>query len=194
MQPPNLLARIRASRRTSLLVFAATLAALVVTAIWFNATRSQLARAYQQVDAQGRALAEAHLREREATLAVDYARSADRLLDEVQRRGLTPQQWGERLVRLNQVQMNREESVALLASLGRDGQRLFGARTFEVAVTTPGDGLFTAPAWSERGPAPLQLSIDGNLLFRTDVLPGPALAQPVADSAATPASAEDPRL
>lgn len=194
MQPPNLLARIRASRRTSLLVFAATLAALVVTAIWFNATRSQLARAYQQVDAHGHALAQAQLHEREAALGVEYARSASQLLEEVQRRGLTPPQWGERLVRLNQVQMSREESVALLASLERNGQRLFGANHFEVAVTSPDDGLFNAPAWSERGPAPLQLSIDGNLLFRTDALPGPAMVPAGSDTTATPASAEDPRL
>ena len=179
MNPPDLLARIRASRRTSLLVFAATLAALVITAVWFTSARSQLAGAYQQVDRQSRALAEAQLRLREARLQVDYATSANQLLDQVVAHGLTPRQWGERLVRLNQAQMGREDTVALLASLTRTPERLFGARTFELSVTHPDDGLFTVPAWNERGPAPLQLSIDGSLLFRTD-MPAGAPVPPVA--------------
>lgn len=168
MNPPNLLARIRASRRTSLLVFAGALAALVITAVWFISTRSQLARAYQQVDAQSRALNEARVREQEAQLQVEYANSARQLLDEVQRRGLTPRQWGERLIRLNQTQMGREEAAALLESLNRNPDRIFGASGFELSVTTPSDGLFTPPPWSERGPPPLQLSMDGSVLFRTD--------------------------
>lgn len=168
MNPPNLLARIRASRRTSLLVFAGALAALVITAVWFNATRSQLARAYQQVDAQSRALNETNVREQEALLQVEYASSAHQLLGEVERRGLTPLQWGERLVRLNQTQMGREEAAALLASLQRNPDRIFGASLFELSVTSPSDGLFTPPPWSERGAPPLQISIDGSVLFRTD--------------------------
>lgn len=168
MNPPNLLARIRASRRTSLLVFAGALMALVITAVWFMSTRNQLSRAYQQVDAQSRALNEASVREQEAVLQVEYAGSARQLLAEVERRGLTPLQWGERLVRLNQTQMGREETAALLASLQRNPDRIFGASVFELSVTVPGDGLFTAPPWSERGAPPLQLSIDGSVLFRTD--------------------------
>ena len=180
MNPPDLLARIRASRRTSLLVFAGALAALVLTAVWFISSRSHLARAYQQVDAQGRALADAQVREQEARLRVEYADSARQLLSDVQRRGLTPRQWGERLVRLNQTPMSREETVALIASISRNPDRIFGARSFELSVTTPTDGLFTAPAWSERGPAPLQLSIDGSVLFRTDAVPLPAEVAPAA--------------
>ena len=168
MNPPNLLARIRASRRTSLLVFSGALMALVITAVWFISTRNQLARAYQQVDAQSQALNEANVHEQQALLQVEYASSARRLLAEVERRGLTPRQWGERLVRLNQSQMGREEAAALLASLHRNPDRIFGASVFELSVTAPSDGLFTAPPWSERGAPPLQLSIDGSVLFRTD--------------------------
>jgi|GEM_PF-5984338 len=80
MKLPSVLARLRRSRRASLTVFAATLAALVVAAVWFVGARSALAEAYARLGHRNQALAEAQVREQEAQLRVDYARSARELV------------------------------------------------------------------------------------------------------------------
>ena len=97
MNAPLLLARLRQSRRTSLTVFAITLAALVVTAVWFISARSSLAEAYARLGDRNQALAEAQVREQEAQLRVEYARSARELLTAAQAHGLQPQATRRRL-------------------------------------------------------------------------------------------------
>jgi len=167
MNVPSLLARLRQSRRTSLAFFAITLAALVVTAVWFISARSSLAEAYFQLGNRREALAEAQVREREAQLRVEYARSARELLAVAQANGLEPDAWGERLINLRQSQMSREDTAALLGAVTRSGDRMFGAEAFELSVTHPDEGLFDAPMLSERAPAPLSLTLRGSTLFRT---------------------------
>ena len=176
MRPPSLLARLRHSRRASLLLFTATLATLVAAAIWFVNARSALAAAYQQLGERNQALAEAQVREQEAQLRVDYARSSQELLRTVQANGLQPEAWGERLINLRQSQMSREDATAVLAAVTRGSDRMFGAEAFELSVTHPDEGLFQAPAAnSDRAPAPLQLTLRGAILFRTGVADAAAL-------------------
>jgi hypothetical protein len=167
MNVPSLLARLRQSRRTSLTVFAITLAALVVTAAWFISARSSLAEAYALLGNRREALAEAEIREQEAQLRVEYARSARELLAAAQANGLEPEAWGERLINLRQSQMSREDTAALLGAVTRGSDRMFGAEAFELSVTHPDEGLFDAPAISDRAPAPLSLTLRGSTLFRT---------------------------
>ena len=176
MNAPLLLARLRQSRRTSLTVFAITLAALVVTAVWFISARSSLAEAYARLGDRNQALAEAQVREQEAQLRVEYARSARELLTTAQAHGLQPEAWGERLINLRQSQMSREDATAVLAAVTRGSDRMFGAEAFELSVTHPDEGLFQAPATnSDRAPAPLQLTLRGAILFRTGVADAAAL-------------------
>ena len=167
MNVPSLLARLRQSRRTSLTFFAITLAALVVTAVWFISARSSLAEAYAQLGNRRQALVEAEVREQEAQLRVEFARSARELLTAVQANGLEPDAWGERLINLRQSQMSREDTAALLGAVTRGSDRMFGAEAFELSVTHPDEGLFDAPALSDRAPAPLSLTLRGSTLFRT---------------------------
>jgi hypothetical protein len=167
MNLPSLLARLRQSRRASLTFFAITLAALVVAAAWFISARSSLAQAYFQLGNRREALAEAEIREREAQLRVEYARSARELLAVAQANGLEPEAWGERLINLRQSQMGREDIAALLGAVTRGSDRMFGAEAFELSVTHPDEGLFNAPSVSDRAPAPLSLTLRGSTLFRT---------------------------
>ena len=167
MNAPLLLARLRQSRRTSLTVFAITLAALVVTAVWFISARASLAEAYARLGDRNQALAEAQVREQEAQLRVEYARSARELLTAAQAHGLQPDAWGERLINLRQSQMGREDAASLLGAVTRSSERMFGAEAFELSVTHPEEGLFDAPPPSDRAPAPLSLTLRGAILFRT---------------------------
>ncbi len=173
MRPPSLLARLRHSRRASLLLFTATLATLVVAAIWFVNARSALAAAYQQLGERNQALSEAQVREQETRLRVDYADSARQLLAAAQAQGLSPDAWGERLINLRQSQMSREEALPLLATVQRAHDRMFGAEAFELSVSHPEEGLFDAPTAADRKPAPLMLTLRGSLLFQTAGAPAP---------------------
>jgi len=167
MNAPLLLARLRQSRRSSLLVFAVTLAALVVTAVWFLAARSALADAYGRLGDRSQALGEAQVREQEAQLRVEYARSARELITAAQAHGLQPEAWGERLINLRQSQMSREDTANLLTAVTRGPDRMFGAESFELSVTHPDEGLFDPPPPGDRAPAPLSLTLRGAILFRT---------------------------
>lgn len=167
MRASLLLARLRDSRRISLLLFAATLATLVVAAVWFVNARSTLAEAYQRLGDRNQALSEARVREQEARLRVDYAESARQLLAAARSHGLAPDAWGERLINLRQNQMTREEALPLLATVQRAPDRMFGAEAFELSVSHPDEGLFDPPGSSERKPAPLTLTLRGSLLFQT---------------------------
>ncbi|MCG8277696.1 hypothetical protein [Stenotrophomonas sp. NLF4-10] len=181
MNLPPLLSRLRQSRRSSLTVFGITLAALVITAVWFLSARSALAEAYAQLGERKQALAEAQVREQEAQLRVDHAHSSHALLDAAQANGLQPEAWGERLINLRQSQMSREDTAAVLGAVTRSGDRMFGAEAFELSVTHPDEGLFDAPVVSDRAPAPLQLTLRGAILFRTgatDAAPLPAGVAP----------------
>lgn len=167
MRPALLLARLRDSRRLSLLLFAATLATLVIAAIWFVNARSALADAYQRLGDRRQSLSETKVREQETRLRVDYANSSRQLLASARAHGLAPDIWGERLINLRQSQMSREEALPLLATVQRAPDRLFGAEAFEIAVTHPDEGLFDPPDSADRKPAPLSLTLRGSLLFQT---------------------------
>ncbi len=175
MKASALLSRLRQSRRTSLLMFAITLGALVVAAAWFLGARSALAEAYQRLGNRNLALSEAQVREQEARLRVEYAESAEHLLVAAQAHGLQPDAWGERLINLRQSQMSREDAASLLGAVARDSDRMFGAEAFELSVTHPDEGLFDTPQAADRAPAPLSLTLRGSLLFRTAATGGAVL-------------------
>lgn len=162
-----LFTRLRDSRRTSLLLFAATLGALVLAAAWFVNARSGLAEAYQRLGTANQRLSEARVQEQEARLRVEYAKSSRELLASARSHGLVPEAWGERLINLRQSQMDREEALPLLATLERTHDRMFGADTFEISVTHPDEGLFNPPDAADRRPSPLVLTLRGSLLFQT---------------------------
>ena len=167
MKAPSLLARLRQSRRISLMVFAVSLLALVASAVWFISARSQLAEAYNQLGNRKQAMAEAQVREQEAQLKAEQAASARELLTVANGHGLRTDSWGERLVSMAQSQVSRADAAALLASISRNGDQVFGPQHFEVSVTHPQEGLFDVPSGTDRVPAPLMLSIRGSVLFRT---------------------------
>ncbi len=167
MMPSVLLARLRQSRRTSLLLFAVTLATLVVAAIWFVNARSALADAYQRLGDRNQSLSEMRVREQETKLRVDHAEGARQLLAEARSHGLSPEAWGERLINLRQSQMSREDALPLLATVQRAHDRMFGAEAFELSVSHPEEGLFDPPDSVDRKAAPLTLTLRGSLLFQT---------------------------
>ncbi|KRG68674.1 hypothetical protein ABB27_07150 [Stenotrophomonas terrae] len=158
-----------------MILFAASLLALVVMAVWFLNARSALSQAYGLLGNAKQALSEAQVREQEAQLKVKQAQSAIDLLNAADQQGFQPADWGERLVNLRQVQMNREDTTALIGSVTRSNQRVFGAEAFELSVTHPDEGLFDVPSAVERVPAPLSLTLRGSALFRTTALSGSAI-------------------
>ena len=168
MKAPNLLARLRQSRRTSLIVFALSLLALIVTAIWFISARSSLADAYGRLSSAKQALSEAQVREQEAQLKVEQARSARDLVLAASAHDLRPASWGERMINVQQAQLSRDDTAALLGALGRSTSRITGTESFELSVTHPQEGLFDVPAITDRIPAPLSVTIRGNVMFRTN--------------------------
>ncbi len=167
MSASSLLLQVRESRRASLLLFAVTLAALVIAAAWFVNARSGLAEAYTRLGDSNRLLAETRVMEQEARLRVEYAESSRQLLQAVRLQGLAPEGWGERLINLRQSQVGRDEALLLLATVLRSHDRMFGADAFELSVTNPDEGLFDVPVLTDRQPAPLSLTLRGSLLFKT---------------------------
>ncbi len=167
MKPSLLFVHLRQSRRTSLLLFAGTLATLVVAAVWFVSARSSLADAYARLGTRTQMLSEAQVREQEARLRVEYAESARQLLGNAHAHGLQPNAWGERLINLRQSQMSREEAAAMIRTVTRGSDLLFGAEAFELSVTQQEEGLFDVPNAADRRPAPLSLTLRGSLVFRT---------------------------
>jgi Ca2+/Na+ antiporter len=186
MKAPSLLARLRQSRRISLMVFAISLLALIVSAIWFINARSALAEAYNQLGNRKQALAEAQVREQEAQLKAEHAASARELLQAANGLGLRNDGWGERLVSMAQSQISREDAATLMESMTRNGDRVFGAQQFEVSVTKPQEGLFDVPVTNDRVAAPLMLSIRGNVLFRTTAHDSAIFAIPAVAPVAAP--------
>jgi len=167
MHASSLFQQLRDSRRASLLLFAATLTALVIAAAWFVNARSGLAEAYARLGDSNRLLAETQVLEQEARLRVEYAESARQLLQAARLQGLSPEDWGERLISLRQTQVSREEALPLLATVLRSHDRMFGAEAFELSVTNPDEGLFHVPTVTDRQAAPLSVTLRGSLLFKT---------------------------
>jgi len=126
-----------------------------------------LAEAYQRLGDRNQLLSEAKVREQETRLRVEHANSARQLLGAAHANGLVPEAWGERLINLRQSQMSREEALPLLATVQRSPDHLFGAESFEIAVSHPDEGLFDPPGSLDRRPAPLSLTLRGSLLFQT---------------------------
>jgi hypothetical protein len=190
MKAPNLLARLRQSRRTSLIVFAISLFALVATATWFISARSALADAYGRLGNAKQALSEAQVREQEAQLKVEQARSASDLVLAATAANLQPSGWGERLISLQQAQLTRSDAATLLGALGRSNGRITGTEAFELSVTHPDEGLFDVPNTLDRIPAPLSVTIRGSVMFRTSEFDPTASAATTAagtDAALSPA-------
>ena len=75
-----------------------------------------------------------------------------------------PGQWGERHLNLRQQRMPREAVDDCCAGARRDPDRMFGADSFDLSVTSVDEGLFHAPAGDGHV---LQLSLRGSQLFRT---------------------------
>ncbi|HEY9254582.1 MAG TPA: hypothetical protein VIP30_08600 [Stenotrophomonas sp.] len=163
---PALLLRLVQSRRASLLLFACTLGALVVAAVWFTLARGSLATGYASVGQREQALRSAQQRLQEARLRVQLADGARQLVARASNGGYLAEGWGERLINLNQAPISRSEGNALLDGVARDPARLFGAEAFEVSVTRAEDGLFDVPP--PRSP-PLLVTLRGPLLFRTQL-------------------------
>ncbi len=193
MKAPNPLARLRQSRRLSLIVFAISLLALILTAIWFISARSALANAYERLGNSRQALSEAQVREQEAQLKVDQARSANELVQAAANANLQPQGWGERLLSLQQAQLTRADAATLLDALGRSNNRITGTEAFELSVTHPDEGLFDVPNSVDRMPAPLSVTLRGGVMFRTNefapVVPSvvPAPTAPATTNGPSPA-------
>lgn len=161
---PALPARLRQSRKASLVLFGSTLGALLCAAIWFTSARSELAEAYALVGSRTQELATAHQLRQEAQLRVQLAADATRLVEEASAGGFVEAGWGERLINVNQVPLPREEVNGLFAGVSRDDARVFGAEAFELSVTRSDEGLFDTPG--PRSP-PLLVTLRGTLLFRT---------------------------
>lgn len=170
MKVPNLLARLRQSRRLSLIVFAISLLTLIVAAVWFISARSALADAYGRLGNARQLLSEAQVREQEAQLKVQHARSAVALLAQADAQGLQPGAWGERLLNLQQTQLSRQDAATVLEAMGRSGSRITGTQAFELSVTHPDEGLFDVPVQADRMPAPLAVTVRANVMFRTSSL------------------------
>lgn len=185
----SMLGRLRRSRRLSLTIYALTLLALVVTAVWFISARSSLARAYDQLSNRNELLSQARMAQQEAQLKVDNAKSARQLLDQLSDLGMEPVGWGERLINLNQTQLSRMDSDSLLGGIAPSPDRIFGADVFELSVTDPSEGLFHLPTTlSDRPATPLSVTLRGSLLFRTTN--SPLALSPQAPPQSTPGGAQ----
>lgn len=163
-----LLARLRQSRKGSLLLFAVTLGTLLVAAIWFTSARNNLAEAYNQVGQRQQALAAAKQQKRKAELRVQLASNATQLVERAAASGYVGQGWGERLINIESAPLTRSEVNHLLSSVSRNHDRMFGATEFELSVTHAAEGLFDKPG--PRSP-PLLMTLQGTLMFRTQSLP-----------------------
>lgn len=166
-----ILARLRHSRRASLLLFAGAMGALLCAAVWFTSARSDLAEAYALIGSRQQALDTAHRHKQEAQLRVRLANGAEQLVARARSGGFVEAEWGERLINIRQAPLGRDEVNHLLAGVVRDAERIFGAEEFELSVTRVDEGLFDAP--DPRSP-PLMVNLRGTLLFRTR--PSDALA------------------
>ena len=165
-------ARLRQSRRASLLLFAIATGALLVAVIWFTSARSGLAEAYAQVGSRQQALAAAQQRNQEARLRVQLAEGAQMLVQRAQAGGFVQENWGERLINISQTPLVRDEINPLLGGVTRNSSRIFGAEAFELSVTRADEGLFDTP--DPRSP-PMMLSLRGTLLFRTQATAAPTV-------------------
>ena len=157
------IARLWQSRKASLMLFAGTLGALLVAAIWFTSARSDLAQAYAKVGSKHQALAATQQRKQEARLRVQMATGAAELVRRAETGGYTEDGWGERLINISQSPLGRNDVNDLLDGVSRDQSRIFGADDFELSVTRIDEGLFDPPG--PRSP-PLMLTLRGTLLFR----------------------------
>lgn len=186
----SLLARLRGSRRASLITFAVALGALLFAAVLFNRARSSLNESYARIGERQQALTAANQRMQEARLRVRLAGEAQALVNDAVNGGFVVGNWGERLINVEQAPLNRQEVNDLLSGTTRDGNRLFGADAFELSVSRPDEGLFDAPG--ARG-APLMLTLRGTLLFRTQFLPPDVAMVPTAAFATAPSPPSAPQ-
>lgn len=176
------LAKLRQSRRASLLLFAGAMGALLFAAVWFTSARSELAEAYARVGSRQQALAATQQRKHEAQLRVQLAAGATQLVQRANAGGFVEDGWGERLINISQSPLTRDGVNDLFAGVTRGPERIFGAEAFELSVTRADEGLFDIP--DPRSP-PLMVSLRGTLLFRTRELG-------TRPSASLPASPEAP--
>ncbi|MEW5889529.1 MAG: hypothetical protein AB1768_10895 [Pseudomonadota bacterium] len=101
-------------------------------------------------------LPQAQARERASALGRQVEQDLARL-------GLAQAQWGAQRIQRQAADLSRREAEAALHELSGSADRRFGADAFEIAVASPGAGLFTPPAADDKG---IRFSAAGTLHFR----------------------------
>lgn len=152
------------SRPVRLLAVAASLLVLAAAALYLGSVRQQRLQAQEDITAAGQELAQLQQQLGQARQLADLAGRARALLADAGSSGLVPGQWGERHLNLRQQRLSRTAVDELLRGTRRGPDRLFGADSFDLSVTSIDEGLFNPPA--SDGPL-MQLSLRGNQLFRT---------------------------
>ncbi|GLS14858.1 hypothetical protein [Hydrogenophaga electricum] len=81
-----------------------------------------------------------------------YVRESDDVKAMIERIGVDPAQWANRRIQRSASVLSRQDAEQLLVQqLGGGGRQWFAADLFDVSVTAPSAGLFTAPAPNEKG-------------------------------------------
>ncbi|MCK9487841.1 MAG: hypothetical protein M0Q42_00285 [Xanthomonadales bacterium] len=152
------------SRPVWLLVVAASLLLLAAAALYLGSVRQQRLQAQEAVvEARGQRV-QLQRQLDEAGRLAELATRARALLADASANGLVPAHWGERHLNLRQQRLSRQAVDELLRGTARGPDRLFGADSFDLSVTSLDEGLFTLPATDGQL---LQLSLRGSQLFRT---------------------------
>lgn len=152
------------SRPVWLLAVAASLLLLAAAALSLGSVRQQRAQAQEALAGARQERAQLQQQLDQARQLAELAARARALVADAAAAGLVPGQWGERHLNLRQQRMPREAVDELLRGTRRDPDRMFGADSFDLSVTSVDEGLFHAPAGDGHV---LQLSLRGSQLFRT---------------------------
>ncbi len=136
---------------------------LAAGAVAFAYARSAHDGAQLAVLAADAEMAQTRLRQARADGNRALLTAAEKLQQQADAAGTSPQGWSERHVNVRQQNLQRSEVNQILAGTARHAGQVMKLEEFELSVTQPDEGLFEMPKTSRQ---PVLLTLRGMMYFR----------------------------
>ena len=153
----------RTGRSVGLMLLGGAVVVLLLGVLGFDRARDARAQAQRTVINADAMLSEARSHEQLAQRNRALLEVSSTVQQRAQASQVLPRFWSERRIDLRQQSLAREQLNTVLVSTARNSNQLLKLEEFDVAVTHPDDGLFTALTDARH---PVTMSLRGALNFR----------------------------
>lgn len=152
------------SRRLRLIMLVLVTAALMAALWWAYSGIGQLTQLRAQTSRLDAELAVAQAKKAQLSQMQDWVNQRQDVRKQAAAAGLVESQWGSRVIQQPTSLVMRDQAETLIKQLAsKAGEYWFLPETFDVAVITASEGLFTQPTAADRG---FNVQVKGTFYFK----------------------------